>query len=114
MARRRQAGTTTERGLGWSHQQERAAALAAFVPGAGCPLCGRPMWRSQRLDLDHSVPRAFGGQGPRRLAHATCNRRAGAILGNQLRGAARRGQPSRAGRRRGAAAPPDPARVPTW
>lgn len=78
--------TTTESGLGWRQQQERAAALGALDPGEPCPLCGYPMYHpEQRLDLDHSVPRALGGDGPRRLALARCNRRAGGRLGNQLR-----------------------------
>ena len=39
----------------------------------------------------HQVPMAMGGVLPDALAHASCNRRAGAILGNRLRGARRRG-----------------------
>lgn len=82
--------TTTERGLGWRHQQERAALLAKLIPGQPCPLCGYPMYHpEQRLDLDHHIPRALGGEGPRRLVHARCNRRAGALLGAALRRARR-------------------------
>lgn len=81
--------TTTEQGLGWSHQRERAAALRAFVDGTVCALCGRAMFSMQRLHLDHSVPRALGGQGPRRLVHARCNESAGARLGNRLKRARR-------------------------
>jgi hypothetical protein len=74
--------TTTGRGLGWAHQRERAADLTALVQGSPCPLCRRPMYHpQQRLDLDHSVPRALGGgAAPRRLTHTSCNRRAGALL----------------------------------
>jgi 5-methylcytosine-specific restriction endonuclease McrA len=79
--------TTTEKGLGWQHQQLRKALLAALVPGSRCPRCGEPMWpHFQDLDLDHAVPRVHGGgNGPRRLAHASCNRRHGAELTNQAR-----------------------------
>lgn len=79
--------STTEKGLGWRHQQERKALLASLVPGTRCPRCGEPMWpRFQDLDLDHAVPRAHGGaHGPKRLAHASCNRRHGAELTNQAK-----------------------------
>ena len=83
--------STNERGLGWEHQQERRRQLAT-AEGQICWRCGEPMFPSlgQAIDLDHVVSRALGGvNGPRRLAHRRCNRRAGAILGNRLR----RGQP---------------------
>jgi hypothetical protein len=87
-----------EPGLSWRHRKQRAAALAAFVGGEQCPyaaedpLCPGPMWEGQQLDLDHATPRVLGGTGhDSRLAHASCNRRAGARLGNRLRGARRRG-----------------------
>jgi hypothetical protein len=74
--------TTTERGLGWEHQQARALALAKLKPGTPCPYCSQGMYRDQALDLDHQVPRVYGGaKGPRRLAHATCNRRDGQAIG---------------------------------
>jgi hypothetical protein len=83
---------TTAAGLGWSHQQARKAAVAALVDGEECPLCGWPMYRDQRLDLDHEVPRVHGGgDGPTRLAHSRCNRSAGASMGNRLRGQRRHG-----------------------
>lgn len=57
------------------------------------------MWRWQLtlgrhdiegIDADHySLERALGGELPDALSHRRCNRRAGAILGNQLRGRAR-------------------------
>ena len=38
------------------------------------------------LEADHIIPRALGGKGSAlRWAHRTCNRSAGATLGNQLR-----------------------------
>jgi hypothetical protein len=77
--------TTTQRGLGWRHQQQRKALLASLVPGTRCPRCGEPMWpRVQDLDVDHVVPRSQGGAGgPVRLAHARCNRAHGAELARQ-------------------------------
>ena len=81
-ARRR---TTTQRGLGWEHQQARAAALATLVPGSPCPFCREPMFAEHALDYDHAIPRLLGGDsGPRRLAHASCNRRAGRALQARL------------------------------
>jgi hypothetical protein len=81
---------TTERGYGSEHQKARRAALAELVPGEPCPFCGQPMLACMKLDFDHSTPLVFGGDGPRRLAHASCNRRAGVRLGNRLRSARRR------------------------
>lgn len=82
--------TTTGRGLGWKHQTERRRLLPGAY-GQPCPfwgtdpLCVGVMLRGQALDLDHAVPRALGGdKGPRRIAHAACNRRAGARLGRRL------------------------------
>ncbi|SCL32029.1 hypothetical protein GA0070616_4376 [Micromonospora nigra] len=81
--------TTTEQGLGWEHQQARAKALPKAW-GQPCPYCGQPMLQGQDLDLDHAQPRALGGHhGPRRMAHAHCNRAAGSRLGAQLRRARR-------------------------
>jgi 5-methylcytosine-specific restriction endonuclease McrA len=79
--------TTTERGLGGAHQAARRAAMKALRDGDPCALCGHGMHRDQALDLDHAIPRALGGaDGPLRLAHARCNRSAGARLGNQRAG----------------------------
>jgi 5-methylcytosine-specific restriction endonuclease McrA len=81
-------GTTTQRGLGHTHQKARAAAVIALQDGQPCPRCGRPMWRSQAryLDLDHIIPRSMGGTGgPAVLAHRWCNRAAGARITNQKR-----------------------------
>lgn len=79
--------TTSQRGYGYHHQRRRSAALRALVPGTPCPYCGHPMYSDMELDLDHADPLAYGGdpRGPRRLAHAPCNRRAGAIIGNRWR-----------------------------
>ncbi|MCX4474825.1 hypothetical protein OOK41_31690 [Micromonospora sp. NBC_01655] len=86
--------TTTDRGLGWEHQQARARALAVLKPGTPCHKCGHPMDKAtQKLDLDHLRPRVYGGTGgPRRLAHASCNRREGQAIGQARRRVAARAQ----------------------
>lgn len=54
------------------------------------------MLKGQALDLDHQVMRMFGGKdGPVRMAHASCNRRKGAIIGNKVRAARRKRWESR-------------------
>lgn len=69
---------------GWEHQQARAAALAALAPGEPCPFCRGPMSRDQLLDFDHYPPLAIpipaALERLRRLAHRSCNRRAGQAI----------------------------------
>ena len=72
-------------GIPGDHARVRRAALAALVPGEPCPRCGGGMYLTQALDLDHLVPRMEGGQGPRALAHASCNRRHGQAIGAAAR-----------------------------
>jgi hypothetical protein len=80
-------GTTKQRGLGAEHQADKKRLLANLRPGEPCWRCAQPMWPHQQLDRDHITSRALGGaRGPAVLAHATCNRSAGAALGNRLRG----------------------------
>jgi hypothetical protein len=43
------------------------------------------MLPGQALDADHAIPQALGGGGELRWAHSSCNRRAGAQLGNALK-----------------------------
>jgi hypothetical protein len=53
-----------------------------------CPLCGHIMYEGQALDCDDIVPIVMGGThdiNNKRITHASCNRSAGATLGNQLR-----------------------------
>jgi hypothetical protein len=84
MARYR--GTTTERGLGYKHMADRKRLLELHCDGDPCWRCGQPMYKSQELDRDHVVDRVLGGtDGPAVLAHASCNRSAGARLSNQVR-----------------------------
>lgn len=61
-------------------------ALLPLAYGKVCEFCGELMLRGQNLDLDHVTPRVLGGvDGPTRMAHSRCNRRAGARLGNAIR-----------------------------
>jgi hypothetical protein len=84
MARYR--GTTAQRGLGADHQADKKRLVAQLRDGDPCWRCGRPMYKWQALDRDHVVDRALGGAaGPAVLAHASCNRSAGARLSNQIR-----------------------------
>lgn len=78
--------TTTQRGLGYSHQAEGKRQRAALTDGTPCPRCGRGMYRGQQLDLDDFPGRWYGGPQVKLLSHRSCNRRAGAQLGNMLRG----------------------------
>jgi len=84
MARYR--GTTAQRGLGTAHQADKKRLKALHRDGDPCWRCGQPMYKWQDLDRDHIVDRALGGaNGPAVLAHASCNRSAGARLSNQIR-----------------------------
>lgn len=96
-------------GYGHAHRQARKIALEMFVDGTPCPLCGRPLRYYQALDLDHTVPIALGGRdGPKRLAHARCNRQRGQRLSAQrARARGSRGKQIAAIRR--ATASPKPA-----
>lgn len=83
---RRARGNTTAAGYGHAHQQQRQRLLDRHVDGTRCPLCGKPMYRSQRLHLDHTDPRALNAASEGdRLTHGSCNERRGARLGNRLR-----------------------------
>lgn len=110
--------SSSARGVGWQHSKDRRRLIATLVDGTPCCYCGGPMYRSDadrdlkdqlRLEADHGQPRVLGGTKADRLAHARCNRSAGATLGNRLRGARRHGQrlPSRTSREWG-------TRLPNW
>lgn len=87
VARVRWRGTTTQRGLGAPHQADIRRLRATLQDGEPCWRCGQPMYHWQALDRDHLTARALGGaNGPAVLAHASCNRSAGARLGNRMRG----------------------------
>lgn len=75
MTTRKRQRTTTQKGLGWDHQQNRKRLLKALVDGTPCEYCGRPMFKTQELDADHELARNHGGRKANRLLHASCNRR---------------------------------------
>ncbi|CDZ92281.1 hypothetical protein QM787_04025 [Rhodococcus ruber] len=92
-APRKRAASTTARGLGWSHQQQRARLLQRHVDGSPCWWCGRPMFRDRTVNFDydpasedqtsgtlaadHSHARATGGTKADRLLHGLCNKQRG-------------------------------------
>jgi hypothetical protein len=76
--------STTARGYGSAHQRKRKELLPKAY-GHRCPICYQVMLPSQALDLDHSVPLAFGGQAGDRITHASCNRKRGNQTKRQMR-----------------------------
>lgn len=79
---RRAKPSTTDKGLGWQHQQDAARLLRHHADGTPCWWCGLPRfkapllarnWDRKQLAADHSKPRAFGGQRADRLLHGDCN-----------------------------------------
>lgn len=69
--------TTTQKGLGWAHQQRRRALLETLRDGEICWWCGLPMYRVQQLAADHTHARAHGGTVADRLLHDVCNKERG-------------------------------------
>jgi len=88
-------GNTTRIGLGYPHQRDRRRALAAMTDGTPCPFdyCGHAgMYRDKARNYDGRVlhyddypGRAYGGPQVKRLAHATCNIKAGQVIAARLR-----------------------------
>jgi len=73
------------RKYGWAHRQLRKALLERWA-SSRCVRCGELFTSPVGLDLDH---RDDGDKHPSRylgLAHASCNRSAGAQRGNAMRG----------------------------
>lgn len=89
--------STTGKGLGWAHQQQRTRLLARHRDGTPCPCLtlddcgpacpcraageGLPMYRDPArnpdrmpLEADHTIARTQGGTRADRLILATCNR----------------------------------------
>jgi hypothetical protein len=76
---------TIARGYGATHRTTRRALLPTAY-GSPCTRCGRLILVGDAIDLDHTDDRtAYLG-----FAHATCNRSAGATLGNRVRALTRR------------------------
>ncbi|WP_239010511.1 MULTISPECIES: hypothetical protein [Rhodococcus] len=76
--------TTTERGLGWKHRQQRDRLLRNHVDGSPCWWCNQPLhrdptrnWDGRSLHADHSIARSRGGTIADRLIHDTCNKSRG-------------------------------------
>ena len=77
--------SSTTSPYGYDHRQRRVKLLKRAY-GMACPMCGHTMRKDQPLDLDHSTPVASGGSGAGdRIAHAACNRSAGAALRERLK-----------------------------
>lgn len=77
-ARERARGTTTQRGLGWSHQQAAEVVLAA---AEACAICGLPPVDDDPLTAGHILARKHGGAStPDNLQpeHRSCNSAKGA------------------------------------
>jgi hypothetical protein len=82
--RPRRKANTTDRGLGWPHQQAVARLLRRLVDGTHCWWCALPMfkdktrnWDGKTLAGDHTVPRMAGGTLADRLLHGQCNSQRG-------------------------------------
>ena len=89
--------TTSQRGLGASHQRARRVLLAKLQDGdpyARCASKGiyHAMFTryARLLEVDDFPGRVFGGPQTKALSWRRCNRQAGAIVGNKLRGLRRK------------------------
>lgn len=87
--------TTMQRGLGYRHKQQVARLKRDHVDGTPCWWCGEPMYLSQGLAGDHSLPRAAGGTIADRLLHAHCNSERGDGSRDHLRPALTGKRPKR-------------------
>lgn len=67
---RHSKGTTTERGLGWSWQQQRVRILARDC--GLCQPCKRKGQLTQASEVDHIIPRAKGGEADDDNLQAIC------------------------------------------
>lgn len=76
-------GTTTERGLGWAHQQQRAHLIAQAEqagPLTHCPTCGDQLSARNPITAEHTTARAHGGQLADDLECRRCNSSKGATI----------------------------------
>ncbi|GAC70739.1 hypothetical protein [Gordonia soli] len=69
--------TTTQRGLGYRHQQQVKSLKSRHIDGTPCWWCGKPMLLAQGLHGDHTIPRKRGGTIADRLLHSWCNEERG-------------------------------------
>ena len=78
---------TTNRLTGHALRQARAAWTPALATGRViCPRCRQPITPTQAWDLGHTTDLALGGDPASTVPeHRSCNRAAGARLGNDLR-----------------------------
>ncbi|AYB69424.1 HNH endonuclease [Mycobacterium phage Gancho] len=73
--------TTTQKGLGHDHQENRRRLLTRHTDGRPCWWCGKPMfkqadrnWDGHALEADHTKSRSqHGNSRADRLLHKTCN-----------------------------------------
>lgn len=72
-------GSTTQRGLGWSHQQQ-VAELKLRRPLGHCPRCGRRITARNPLTGEHGTARAHGGTKVTDLICRICNSADGARI----------------------------------
>lgn len=78
------------RGDRYGNEHRRARdAMLPYAVGQPCTRCGVPIMPGDRVDLDHAdnieSVSEFYGSVYSGFAHASCNRRAGAIKGNKKR-----------------------------
>lgn len=83
-ARDQARGSTTSRGLGWAHRQQRTGLLEADQTGA-CPGCGEAYTPDNPATAEHSTARSRGGTEADRLLCRRCNSAAGGRLGRANR-----------------------------
>lgn len=76
-AKDRARGTTTQRGLGWQHQQQRRVQLDAV---AYCEDCGHTGSEGNPLTGEHGTPRVLGGRQVTATLCRVCNSRRGGRL----------------------------------
>ncbi|WP_034088847.1 HNH endonuclease [Streptacidiphilus albus] len=71
----RPKANTTDRGLGWQHQQRARESVSQDM---ACHICGGRATESDPMTADHQTPRAQGGgDSPLLPAHRSCNSRRG-------------------------------------
>lgn len=74
--------TTTERGLGWKHQQAVAALFRRHQDGSPCDWCGKPMYTEDRKNWDFDPDKP--GTGHLQGDHGGMTRKAAIRAGVQI------------------------------